>query len=253
MKLRTFSYFCTDKPHRKVDMRIGVIIAMEKEFVRLRAILERPSAENRNGKEFVCGTIAGNDIIMLQCGMGKVNAAIGAVEMITGYRPDLVISSGVAGGADATMNIMDVVVATECAYHDVYCGNEQQYGQVMGMPPRFRCASNIFSSEGKTDNVNIHYGLVVTGDWFVDSREKMRVILDRFPEAKAVDMESCAIAQTCHIYNTPFCVMRIISDIPLKDTHAAGYYDFWNRLADNSFHITKELLEGIGERREEGW
>jgi adenosylhomocysteine nucleosidase len=83
---------------------------------------------------------------------------------------------------------------------------------------------------------------MVSGDWFVDTKEKMREILSHFPDAKAVDMESCSIAQTCYIYKVPFLSFRIISDIPLKDTDASQYFDFWNRMAEGSFNVTRRFL-----------
>ena len=61
----------------------------------------------------------------------------------------------------------------------------------------------------------------------------------------AVDMESCSIAQVCHIYHTEFVSFRIISDIPLKDTKAAQYFDFWSRLAEGSFEVTRSFLEQL--------
>ena len=88
-------------------------------------------------------------------------------------------------------------------------------------------------------------GLVVSGEWFVDSRAKMRDIVSHFPEAMAVDMESCSIAQTCHIYKVPFVSFRIVSDVPLRDNKAQMYFDFWARMADGSFQVTKHFLEAI--------
>ena len=73
----------------------------------------------------------------------------------------------------------------------------------------------------------------------------MREIMGHFPEAQAVDMESCGIAQTCHIYGVPFVSMRIISDVPLRDDKAAMYVDFWDRLANNSFGVTRRFLDNI--------
>ena len=93
--------------------------------------------------------------------------------------------------------------------------------------------------------ISIHSGLIVTGDWFVDSKEKMREIVGHFPEAKAVDMESCAIAQVCHIYNVPFISFRVISDIPLRDTDASMYHDFWSKVAENSFNVTRTFIESL--------
>ena len=95
------------------------------------------------------------------------------------------------------------------------------------------------------DFPTIHPGLIVTGDWFVDSKEKMRSIVSLFPDAIAVDMESAAIAQTCHIYKVPFISFRVVSDIPLRDTDASQYHDFWGRIAENSFHVTKAFVDAI--------
>ena len=91
----------------------------------------------------------------------------------------------------------------------------------------------------------LHPGLIVTGDWFVDSKDKMREIVGHFPEAKAVDMESAAIAQTCYLRHVPFISFRVISDIPLRDTDASQYHDFWKTIADNSFQITKTFVEQL--------
>lgn len=219
---------------------------MEKEFVQLRTLLDDCTTERHHGKDFVRGMIGDNEIVMQQCGIGKVNSAVGCVEMIHAYQPGLVISTGVAGGADVSLNITEVVVGTQYVYHDTYCGKEVQYGQLVGMPPRYKSPQSLID---KAVSVNcgtpVHAGLIVSGDWFVDSQEKMRSILANFPEAMAVDMESCSIAQTCHIYHVPFISFRIISDIPLKDTDASQYFDFWNRLAEGSFNVTKEFLKKL--------
>ena len=211
-------------------MKIGIIVAMDKEFAQLKTLLSDSKTEHRNHKDFVTGTIGGNEVIMQQCGIGKVNSAIGAVEMIDGYHPDLVISTGVAGGADISLNVTEVVV---------------------GMPATFATPSEYvekaLSVNDESGNIHpkIHAGQIVSGEWFVDSKEKMRSILDHFPQAMAVDMESCSIAQTCHIYQTPFISFRIISDVPLKDTKAQQYFDFWAKMAEGSFQVTKAFLERL--------
>ena len=221
---------------------------MDKESAQLRTLLDEAYTEQHNHKDFVIGTLEGTTVILQQCGIGKVNSAIGAVEMIDCYHPDLLISTGVAGGADISLNPLDVVVASSCAYHDAYCGQEVAYGQIIGMPPRFKAPASLVEKAlalRAPEGVKIKSGLTVSGEWFVDSREKMAAILERFPEAVAVDMESCAIAQTCLIYKTPFISFRIISDVPLKDNHGAQYFDFWNRMAEGSFETTRDFLKAI--------
>lgn len=228
-------------------MRIGIIVAMEKELRQLRALLDGEKIDGRGAREFYTGSIGGNEVVIEQCGIGKVNSAVGAAEMIAGFAPELVISTGVAGGASADLNITDVVVARECAYHDAYCGKECEFGQIMGMPARYDAPTELIDKALALNSLGhglprIHAGLTVTGDWFVDSKEKMRDILGRFPEAMAVDMESCSIAQTCHVYGVPFVSFRIISDIPLKDVDAAMYFNFWERIAKGSFEVTRAYL-----------
>ena len=227
-------------------MTIGVIIAMDKELAQLLTLLTDPKDEIKHGKVFYIGTIGDKTVVIQKCGIGKVNSAIGTVEMIDNYHPDLIISSGCAGGADPSLEVGNVVVSTECCYHDAYCGTEQAYGQIMGMPERFVSPTDLVEKAMHLDcDVKVVKGLVVSGEWFVDSRAKMRDIVSHFPEAMAVDMESCSIAQTCYIYKVPFVSFRIVSDVPLRVNKAQMYFDFWARMADGSFQVTKHFLEAI--------
>jgi len=213
-------------------MKIGIIVAMDKELQQLRPLFPE------------------DKVILQKSGIGKVNAALQTARMISEYHPDAIISTGCAGGNGDDINIQDVVVSTQLAYHDVYCGEavgHSVYGQVQGLPPRFEADPNLLrkSLELRVESLEIHQGLIVTGDWFVDTKEKMREIIGHFPEAKAVDMESAAIAQTCYIYKVPFISFRVISDIPLRDTDASQYHDFWNTIAQNSFQVTKTFIESL--------
>lgn len=235
-------------------MKIGVIVAMDKEFTQLKTLLDDSRTERKNKKDFVIGEIGNNQIFMQQCGIGKVNSAIGAVEMINNYHPDLIVSTGVAGGVQTEMNPLDVIIGTRYYYHDVYCGDEVNYGQFVGMPPYFSTNKELvkkaIESVENSDlfhqgNSKVYSGLIVSGDWFVNTKEKMQSILEKFPKAMAVDMESCSIAQTCYIYRVAFISFRIISDVPLKDQNASQYFDFWNRLAEGSFNATKSFLTNI--------
>ena len=192
-----------------------------------------------------------SDVLVQKCGIGKVNAALGAQKIINEFHPDVIISSGCAGGNGDDINVQDIVVSSELCYHDVYCGkaidDTTVYGQVQGLPARYQADSELLRKAISlpTSNIRLHPGLIVTGDWFVDSKDKMREIIGHFPEAKAVDMESCAIAQTCYINNVKFISFRVVSDIPLRDTDASQYHDFWNTVAENSFQTTRAFVESL--------
>ena len=214
-------------------MKIGIIVAMDKELHQLQQLFND------------------GNVLVQKCGIGKVNAALGAQRMINEFHPDCIISSGCAGGNGDDINIQDVVVSSELCYHDVYCGraidNTTVYGQVQGLPARYQADVHLLqkAKELAVSGVSVHAGLIVTGDWFVDSKEKMREIIGHFPEAKAVDMESCAIAQTCYINKIPFISFRVISDIPLRDTDASQYHNFWDTVAEHSFQVTKTFVESL--------
>ena len=212
--------------------KIGIIVAMDKELEQLQELFRD------------------TEVVVRKCGIGKVNAALGAQQLIHEIHPDCIISSGCAGGNGDDINVQDVVVSSELCYHDVYCGtaidNTTQYGQVQGMPARFKADAGLLSKAVALDcGVAIHQGLIVTGDWFVDTKEKMRSIIGKFPDAKAVDMESCAIAQTCYINKVPFISFRVVSDIPLRDTDASQYHNFWDTIAHNSFQVTRNFVESL--------
>lgn len=227
-------------------MKIGIVIAMDKEFSRVRDLLT--DANSIEDGRFVCSTgrIGQNEIVLVQCGIGKVNSTVGTLEVIKHFSPDAIISTGVAGGVPTSLSQMEVVVAEATCYHDVYCGPESSYGQILGLPSVFSCDTKLVDKAKSLDcGVKINHGLIVTGDWFVDSREKMRSIVANFPNAMAVDMESASIAHVCYMYNVPFISFRIISDIPLKDTKAQMYNDFWGEMADNSFQVTQSFLKSI--------
>ena len=214
-------------------MKIGIIVAMDKELRQLQQLF------------------CNENVRVEKCGIGKVNAALGAQRMINEFHPDVIISSGCAGGNGDDINIQDVIVSREVTYHDVYCGraidDTTVYGQVQGLPARYAADPHLLEKAKalNIEGIKIHDGLIVTGDWFVDSKEKMRSIIEKFPEAKAVDMESCAIAQTCYINKVPFISFRVIGDIPLRDTDASQYHDFWNTIAEHSFKITKSFVESL--------
>ena len=108
-------------------MKIGIIVAMDKEYAQLQEVAQ---------------SIEKHEIVLAKCGIGKVNAALGAAEMIRQHHPDVIISSGCAGGNGDDIQIQDIIIGSEVCYHDVYCGtaidNTTVYGQVQGLPVRYQ-------------------------------------------------------------------------------------------------------------------
>lgn len=225
---------------------IGILTAMAVEFNQVAAMLKDTGTVQIGPQKFLVGTIGESRVVLLQCGIGKTNAASGVTNLIISFHPDCVISTGVAGGIDAKLKVMDVVIGQEVCYHDVYCGDNCDPGQVQGLPRHFRGDERLVSiaTSLKTD-VRIVPGLICTGDQFVTERSELDVIKGKYPQGLAVDMESAAIAQVCHLWEVPFLSFRIISDTPGVDEHFDQYLNFWETMADKSFAVTKEFLSRI--------
>lgn len=219
---------------------------MTSEHDQLAALLSDKSEVENSGFKYTVGKIGPGTIVLRQCGIGKVNAAVGAAELIRTYRPDAIVSTGVAGGIDCRLGVMDVVVSSSIVYHDVWCGMGNEYGQIQGMPAVFEGSPELvraaLSLGGATRVVD---GLICTGDQFISSRPELDKIKEKFPDGLAVDMESAAIAQTCHLYGVPFVSFRIISDTPGVKGHIDQYENFWGEMADRSFGVTKDFIERI--------
>lgn len=211
-------------------MKIGVLVAMERELSLISDSLKKP------------------DVVVRKCGIGKVNAALCTSRLIYDEQPDVIISTGCAAGIGKNVSVRDVVVSTELAYHDVYCGTSDGnvYGQVQGLPAKFKADKSLVEKMVSLGgDRHAHTGLLVSGDYFVDSKEKAQEIVSHFPDAIALDMESASIAQACFIYGVPFISFRIVSDLPLTDDKSATYDWFWGSVAQDSFKITSTFINAI--------
>ena len=227
-------------------MKIGIIAAMSSEYKQVAQLLEDKTEHTEGIYAYTEGKIKNNTIILTQCGIGKVNAAAGAVELIRNFQPDCIISTGVAGGIDRCLKVMDVVASQHIVYHDVWCGDGNAYGQIQGMPALFEGNPTLFDCAISLDTETaIHGGLICTGDKFITDREELDIIKGNFPEGLAVDMESASIAQVCYIYKVPFISFRIISDTPGAENHWEQYTNFWGEMADRSFGVTKAFLDSL--------
>ena len=223
---------------------------MEKEHKQLTALLHNAQTEQHGHYAFTIGQIdrcttrpnaSQNTLILMTCGIGKVNAAVGATTLIHHYKPDCIISTGCAGGIDPDLQVMDVVASTEVTYHDVTIPG-CEHGQIQGLPARFRAEEQLL--EAIEDN-SVKRGLICSGDQFISDRTQLQAIKAAIPEALAVDMESAAIAQTCFLHAVPFLSFRILSDTPGADEHLQQYLNFWDEMADHSFETTRRFLTNL--------
>ena len=222
-------------------MKIAIIAAMSKELALRLPLIKDGSTVKANGMTFHTGNIGSHEVIATECGIGKVNAAIGTLTLIECFHPDIVINTGVAGGTGSGASILDVVIADRVAYHDVWCGPGTIAGQAAGCPSTFDCPlpDEIFK------DMDIKRGLVASGDIFISRAEEVKKIRSLYPDAMAVDMESAAIAHVCYLKGVPFVCIRVISDTPGSADNIAQYENFWTDAPAHTFATLTTLLDRL--------
>lgn len=222
-------------------MRIGIIVAMKKELRLLLEALGEAEEREINGTVFHIGRIGDREVVAAQCGIGKVNAAITTMSLIRTFGPGLVINTGVAGGADSSMHVLDLLVADGVAYHDVWCGPGTVYGEASGFDLIMKPAQELID-RARCLLTDCRFGLICSGDKFISKAEEVAEIKSHFPEALAVDMESAAIAQTCIALGVPFNIIRVISDTPGEAENISQYENFWSDAPKETFAALVRLL-----------
>lgn len=219
--------------------RIGIIMAMDKELRLLLPLLEGKSQVTVNDVVFHTGSLHGRDVVVAKCGIGKVNAAVTTLTMIDNFHVKAIVNSGVAGGTGGGAGILDVIIADRIAYHDVWCGPGTEWGQASGFPAFFECPLDV---EAVKELADVKHGLLASGDIFVSRPEDIERIKKLNPDVMAVDMESAAIAQVCHLKNVPFIVVRVISDTPGEADNISQYENFWEQAPQTTFETVGKVL-----------
>ena len=228
-------------------MRILIVAAMDKEKALLLNLMKEHTTEDCEGISVNRGEIKGHDILLAKCGIGKVNSALVTSKLIDRYKPELVINSGVAGGADEAVKVGTVLAVDGAGYHDVWCGPGTQPGEADGFPLLFRPYEKgmeiikTLQDEGE----QIQTGIIATGDKFITTPEEIAAIKAVYPEAKACDMESASIAQACAWAKVPFMVIRVVSDTPGAADNLSQYRNFWSEAPEKTFHVLNQLLERL--------
>ncbi|MBT2774890.1 5'-methylthioadenosine/S-adenosylhomocysteine nucleosidase [Halomonas sp. ISL-60] len=231
--------------------RIGIIGAMAQEVSTLVDQLDNPQRYEHAGFVFHTGTRYGLEVIVLQSGIGKVNAAVGTAILLERHQPDAIINTGSAGGFAADLNIGDVIISDEVRHHDVDAvvfGYE--IGQVPGMPAAYLADTGLREVARKAiaslGEVQVREGLIATGDAFIADPARVDATRAQFPSMLAVEMEGAAIAQTCHLYNCPFVVIRALSDIPGSGDNHLSFDEFLEVAADHSSRMVDQMLKQLG-------
>ncbi|WMY96807.1 MAG: 5'-methylthioadenosine/S-adenosylhomocysteine nucleosidase [Arsenophonus sp.] len=198
-------------------MKIAIITAINSEMDLLRNITNAYLSLSIAGCNIYHGKFNHLNIALLNTGIGKVSAAMGATLLIKYFSPNFIINTGSSGGLSPNLKISDIVISTHVCYHDVdITAFDYKLGQIAQCPTTFLADKKLILIAKKSIkilNLNAMYGLICTGDSFINRKKKLSYIKKNFPNAIAVDMEGAAIAHVCYKFKIPFIVVRAISDI----------------------------------------
>lgn len=198
---------------------IGIIGAMDSEVATLVAAMSSNETFEYNNYKFYKGTLLGKEVVIVKCGIGKVNAAICTQILLFKFNVEKVINTGIAGATGSGLKQYDFVASTAAVYHDV---DVQIFGykpgQIPGMPETFvadeklaDAAVSAFNKSALAKEHKIVKGLVASGDQFIAGGDKKDFIVKTF-NPMCVEMEGCSIAQVCYVNKVPFAIIRCMSD-----------------------------------------
>ncbi|MCL2805932.1 MAG: 5'-methylthioadenosine/adenosylhomocysteine nucleosidase [Treponema sp.] len=232
---------------------IGIIGAMEKEISLLCETMGNFSAEKTGGFEFHTGKIEGKDVVVLRCGIGKVNAAVGCALLIQKYNPTCVINTGSAGGININLKVGDAIISSGLVYHDVdVTAFNYAPGQLPGLPQIFPVNEKLVKNAEDAvdelvkekilpDDFNHRRGLIGSGDVFMHQPERIDAVRQLFRDLAAVEMEGAAIAHCCHLFSIPVLVIRALSDVAGTES-AMSFNEFLPIASKHSAQIVMRII-----------
>lgn len=224
---------------------IGIIAAMESECSLLKEALCCGEEECICGLSFFEGHDGSQRIILVQSGVGKVNAAMTAALLIDHFECDFIINTGIAGGL-SQVQTEDVLLATRLAYSDVdtSCFG-YEIGQVPGMPLYYCPAiEDVVHFKKILRHLNIEFkeATIFSADRFVTKKSDL-LRYSNSDEVAACEMEGAAIAQVCVRSGISFMVLRYVSDLVEHPSQIDNYQAFEEEMAKRSSKICLEIIK----------
>ena len=234
--------------------KLGIIGAMEQEVETLLSLMENRKETQKAGSLFHDGILEGLPVTVVQCGVGKVNAALCAQILCDCFGVTHLVNTGIAGSLCADLDIGDLVVSQDAMYHDM---DAVAFGYPMGKVPGMDVTAfpaddtlmgYAFAAGESVNPGHTRIGRVASGDQFVASREvKQRII--QITKGLCTEMEGAAIAQTAYRNSIPFVILRAISD-KADDSAEMDYPSFERIAAHRCAAVTQALAKRLKEAEE---
>ncbi len=229
-----------------MEVMIGIIGAMAEEVAKLKEMMEDVKVTRKASREFYEGKLNGTEVVIVQGGVGKVNAACCTQTLIDTFPVSCVINTGIAGGLFPDINIGDVVLATDAVEHDMEAS-------VFGYPPGQIPSMDTFSFPADAHlrqvakescikvnpEISVYEGRVVTGDQFISDKEKKKWLSDTFG-GYCTEMEGAAIVHGAYLNQVPYLIVRAISD-KADDSAQMDYPTFEKKAIEHSVRLIVEM------------
>lgn len=231
-------------------MKVAILGAMDQEIALLTQRIETLTTDTLQHLTVYRGMVGEIEVFIVKCGIGKVASAVATTLLIQQYQPDYVVNTGSAGGFDPRLSVGDIVIASGVKHHDVditHFGYE--LGQVAGnFPTVFDCDQRLIDAAQKAmqtlPTLKSIEGLIYSGDAFIGDDNTVMQLKQHFPDMSAVEMEGAAIGQTCHLLNTPFIVLRSLSDIAGKSS-TVSFEKYIETAGQHSAALVLEMLKTL--------
>lgn len=230
--------------------KIGIIGAMELEVATLKNLMKTDKIVTKAGMDFYEGTLEGVSVVVVQCGIGKVNAGMCVQILADLFDVTHVVNTGVAGSLNAKLDIGDILISREAVQHDFDVSPlGYELGQIPGVDTWSFAADKDMAVAAEAacrkvnSDINVLQGRVVSGDQFIAGKEIKEKLVNVF-KGDCAEMEGASIAQAAYLNNIPFLVIRAISD-KADNSAEMDYPTFEKQAAEHCAKLVVEFVRNF--------
>lgn len=231
-------------------VKLGIIGAMQQEVETLLACMGEMKSSRKAGSTFYEGTLEGTEVVVVQCGIGTVNAAICVQILCDCYGVTHLVNTGIAGSLCAELDIGDLVISTDAMYHDFdCCAFGYPAGKVPGMPETYLADEKLrqlaLEAAEQVNPGHNRTGRIASGDQFICSQNQKERIIS-VTGALCTEMEGAGIAHAAYRNEIPCVILRAISD-KADNSAEMDYPTFENLAAHRCAEVTRILARSMNE------
>ena len=229
--------------------KIGIIAAMNEEMQEIKKIMDNLTEKVIFDLVFYIGTIEDRECVLVECGIGKVNAARTTQILIDNFDIEFIVNIGTAASTNEKLNITDVVIGEKFVEYDfdiTAFGHEKGYITGLGKYTQSdkqlveKCKA-VMDEIDTSNSYKVYIGTVASADMFCTDKKLAKKLYEEF-DAICVEMESAAVAHICTLDKVPFIVIRSISDSP-NGNNNIEFHEYLKIASKRGAQFLKELIK----------